>query len=153
MRALVHKHRRIAGRFIQFGLIGGSVAGFGLLSMYVLVSLLHLNTQLAFLATTFASVLLNFTLNWTLTWKDRNAPFWLSLGKFILSRAFTIPFGQLLFWALTFVIPHYLITTIVHTALMTVLNYVIGDKWTFRIKTQKEDEGKPLGVTVQETPC
>jgi putative flippase GtrA len=132
------KHGPFLAKVAKFGSIGGSVALFGIASMYVLVSPLGMNEQLAFLITTFASVMLNFSLNWRFTWKDRNAPFWWSLGKFILSRAFTIPFGQLLFFALNSFIPHYIVTTIVHTALMTVLNFVIGDRWTFRVKNEKK---------------
>lgn len=126
------------GRFIKFGLIGGTVALYGFVSMYVLVSLLGLHAQVAFLITTFASVTLNFWLNWKFTWKDRNAPFWKSLGKFILSRAFTIPFGQVLFAGLIFIIHQYMVTTVIHTVLMTVLNYTIGDKWTFGGKDSKQ---------------
>lgn len=132
-------------KLAKFGTIGGSVALFGIVSMYVLVSLLGLNEQLAFLLTTVMSITLNFSLNWRFTWKDRNAPFWWSLGKFVLSRAFTIPFGQFLFFVLNSFIPHYLITTIVHTALMTVLNYMIGDKWTFKTKSEKS---RPVNMPV-----
>ena len=129
-------------KFLKFGLIGGSVffAGVGLL--YLLVSIWHLNSVLAYAIQAVFSVELSFVLNYHWTWKERKPDdpverrryFFRSLRRWNLKKVGTATVNQVIFtFMITALHMNYMVANVVTTVIFTAINYVLGDKWTFAV--------------------
>ena len=136
-------------KLVQFGIIGVSVFGLGMVLLYVLVDKLGwspLQGNAVQLAVTFW---LNYLLNRKITWRYRTVSK-LVVRKFIVSRTATTLFNFLLFaWLISqqfsFTIFdqminlsfNYLVANVISLAVVFILNYIISDLWTFAESKQK----------------
>jgi glycosyltransferase involved in cell wall biosynthesis/putative flippase GtrA len=118
-------------RFGIFGLIGGTVFLLGMAGMYLLVSVLGLNAQIAFFITGVFSIELSFFLNWLITWRDSQAPFWPSFWRFNITRFATVPLSQGFYALLLWGGVQYLWAVVINVAVFTLVNYVLGF-WAYR---------------------
>ena len=130
-------------KYLQFGLIGGSVFTIGMAVLYLLVSRLHVSPLLANSVQLLITLVLNYSLNKRLTWRERTV-LRAAARKFIISRVATTLLNYALFaWLIqlhlaiqtpflhaTFTINYVLANVISLIAIMT-LNYVISDRWVF----------------------
>lgn len=121
----------IKQRFVGFSLVGGLVLLCGLILMTFLVEVANTNKILASIIVTTFSLETNFLLNKTLNWKDRKGSLVSQWLKFHGARSLTIIFNQLLFAALITLGIHYLVATLIGTAIATILNYFGNDKFVF----------------------
>jgi len=143
-------------KYIQFAVIGGSVFGFGMGLLYMMVEMLGwppLAANAIQLAITFW---LNYFLNRKITWHERNVSR-LAAHKFLTSRAATTVLNYMLFaWlisqqysftifgqAVNFSIS-YLVANIITLVAVMVLNYIFSDRWAFAEPKQKKTTLNPF---------
>lgn len=130
-------------KFVQFGAIGGSVFGLGMVMLYLLVEILGISPLPANAAQLAVTFWLNYVLNRNVTWRNRSLGS-LAVHKFLASRAATTVFSYLMFAWLISLNPafsvagrnisftiNYLIANVITLIAMTVLNYAISDRWAF----------------------
>jgi putative flippase GtrA len=131
-------------RVINFVLVGGGVAFFGLVQMYFYVDLLNMEHNLAYILQTIISLQLNFTSNDLWTWGDvrqKNGAYWSRWLRFMLSRAVTIGINQVVFTILTFADVHYIIAYLFNNIVIgLVLNYLTSKNYVFRIREPKAND-------------
>jgi putative flippase GtrA/glycosyltransferase involved in cell wall biosynthesis len=120
-------------RFMSFSVIGGSVFLAGLALQFALVRQLRMNVIAAYAIQSVVSIEASFLLNRWLTWRDRDAPFWRSLCRFNVSKTITVILNLALYTGLVRLGMNYLVANIALTAAFTVVNYVAGDKFAFRV--------------------
>lgn len=132
-------------RFIRFAAVGFSVMVIGLAIMVVLVDLLHMNKNIAYLFQTVITVEMNFFLNSFITWPlGSKLQLWKSWLKFHGFKAFTMVSSQVLFAAFLMgfhwlnigaiaVIKRldYIVAYLGCTAVITVINFLGNDHWVF----------------------
>jgi len=128
--------------FLKFGFIGGSVFFAGVGMLYLLVSVWHLNSVLAYAIQAVFSVELSYVLNYHWTWKERKPEkpaerrryFFRSLRRWNLKKVGTATVNQIIFtFMITALHMNYMVANVVTTVIFTAINYVLGDKWTFAV--------------------
>lgn len=151
--------RRAIGLFAKFKrkLIFGSIGIFvmlvGYATLYLCVDVLHWNPSVAYAIQAVVSIELNFVLNYKITWRDRrDVSIWRMLGRFHVSRIVTIPLNQVMFNALIWAHVNYLIANTLCIVLVTMFNFVVGDKFTFReVKAKDTDDQVVPGKAFNES--
>lgn len=149
--------KRALGRLpkiVQFGAIGGSVFGLGMVLLYLLVEVLGWPPLQANGVQLVVTFWLNYVLNSKLTWSERTVSR-LAAHKFLASRAATTVLNYLLFaWLIsqsyTFAIIdrtinfsiNYLVANIITLVAITVLNFIISDRWAFAESKLETDPAK-----------
>ncbi len=132
-------------RIIRFAAVGLSVMLIGLVIMVVLVDLLRMNKNIAYLFQTVITVEMNFFLNSFITWpQGSKEQLWKSWLRFHGFKAFTMVSSQVLFAAFLVGIHwlnigaiavvkrlDYLIAYLGCTAVITVINFLGNDQWVF----------------------
>lgn len=142
----------LSTKFVQFGVIGGSVFGLGMALLYVLIEVFNVSPLVANAIQLTVTFWLNYLLNRRITWRDRTVSR-LAAQKFLVSRAATTALNYLLFALListqyNFVLlgqafnfsVNYFVANIICLLAITVLNYQISDRWTFAQQKQKTSE-------------
>jgi GT2 family glycosyltransferase len=116
-------------RFIKFGSIGAFVfvAGTGL--QWGLVK--PIGPVWSFLAQTLFSVDLSLILNWWLTWPDRDLPFWRTIGRWHVQKILSVALNTAAYLALLKLGTGWLVANLATTAVFTVLNFFMADRWSF----------------------
>jgi putative flippase GtrA len=127
-RALVAEH---GSRFLSFSIIGAFVFVLGLGFQAFLFQVLHVSSDLSYLAQGFVSVQVSFLLNYYWTWRDVSSPFWRTCYKFNVQKIITTIFNLLVYAGLTALGVNYLVANIITTVIFTAVNYVFGNRWTF----------------------
>jgi glycosyltransferase involved in cell wall biosynthesis/putative flippase GtrA len=135
-------------RFIIFGLIGGTVFLLGMAGMYLLVSVLGINGQLALFITGIFSIELSFFLNWLITWRDSQAGFWPSYWRFNASRLVTVPLSQGFYALLIWRGIQYLLAFTINVGVFTLVNYLLGI-WAYRKRERKSPSEESQGDSMQ----
>lgn len=131
---------RLLGRFRRaaiFAGVGGVVALLGLVLLYGLVDLAHIQKYVAYLVQAIVSIELSFVLNGRYTWRDRAvvpgltglAHRWMA---FHTAKVFTILLNQLLFAAFLLIHTPYLAAYLGCIAVCTAINYRANDTYVFR---------------------
>ena len=126
-------------RFVGFSLVGLAILVIGLALLTVLIEVLGVDKILAGILTTTFSVVTNFLANKYLNWKDRPGDFWGQLLRFLTARALLIIANQLFYTVGVLLGIHYLIITLVGTAVVTVVNYFGNDRFVFQAKAQPQE--------------
>jgi dolichol-phosphate mannosyltransferase len=131
MAHLPAKYRRVIG----FLAVGGGVfiSGAGLLCL--LVSLLHIDTKIAYFIQAIYSIESNFLLNRCLNWSDRKGALASQWAKFHLAKVGTVAIDQAVFAGLISIGMNYLVAKLVLTATLTLINYFVNNCVIF---TQRE---------------
>jgi putative flippase GtrA len=130
---VIKKYRRI-GKFV---LVGGGVALFGGIQMYLYVEVLHMEQILAYILQTFLSLQINFNINdfWTWgDWRKENGGYSHRWIKFHLSRFAVVLFDQIGFGVLVLLGFHYLATYTILIILGFTINYITSCKFVFKRK-------------------
>ncbi len=125
---VIQKHSK---PFILFGAIGGGVFVFGLLMQIALVRYLHLAAISAYVAQGVASVELSFVLNRYLTWRDREAAFWVSLWRWNIQKAVATLINMAVYAGMVRAGIPYILANVILTAVFTPANYLVGHAWSF----------------------
>jgi len=122
---------RRAARFVVFSAIGGFVflLGFGLQA--ALTGYGHVLPVVSYAVQAVVSVETSFLLNRWLTWRDRDIPFRLAFARFNIQKTVTIALNLALYTGLLRLGMNYLVANVVLTAVVTVVNYVAGDRLVF----------------------
>lgn len=154
--------QRVIGLFSKFKrkLIFGSVGIFvmlvGYVTLFACVHWLHLIPAVAYVVQAFVAVELNFVLNYTITWRDREKSLWKSWIKFHLPRLATIPLNQALFSALVYTGVNYLVANALCIIFTMVFNYTVADRFVFgKSKASAEDPSDDVvvpGKVLNESP-
>jgi putative flippase GtrA/glycosyltransferase involved in cell wall biosynthesis len=118
-------------RVMGFSLVGGSVMVGGILLLFILVQLLHVEPHFAYLVQAVLSIETNFFLNRFLNWKDRNGHLLAQWIKFHSTSLVTFPLNQALFALLTWLGMHYLVITLLGAGVAAVVNYLSNDRFVF----------------------
>jgi len=130
-------------KFVQFGAIGGSVFIIGMVMLFVLVGVFGWSPLAANALQLVLTFWLNYTLNSRITWRERGIT-QLAATKFFVSRTATTVLSYGLFtWllhmhaslnlfgrTLSFSI-NYLVANLISMIIITLLNYLISDRWAF----------------------
>ncbi|HSX44882.1 MAG TPA: glycosyltransferase [Candidatus Saccharimonadales bacterium] len=136
-------------KFIWFSLIGGAVFIVGMILLTILVELLHWSPLVANAVQLLVTFWLNFVFNRKITWRERLVD-QLVATRFFVSRAVTTVINYLTFaWLLqlhpsivfaghryNFAI-HYLVANAIALVFITLINYVVSDRWVFTEPGQK----------------
>lgn len=150
IRALVA--RVIRGRISSFALIGLALYLFGAIFIEIAFQRWHWSIDAANFVQAFVSVVMNYLLNYVLTWRDRRKKsFRHRTIRYILAKLVTVPLGQLVFttahvglgtlfkgssWWL---IIGGQIAYFISTGFIMVVNYTLMDRFVFGEGTLKED--------------
>jgi dolichol-phosphate mannosyltransferase len=127
-------------RIMGFSLVGGSVMVGGMLLLFVLVQILHVEPHLAYLLQAILSIETNFFLNRFLNWKDRNGNLLAQWIKFHSTSLVTFPLNQALFALLTWLGVHYLVITLLGAGVAAVINYLSNDRFVFHKSSRHTGE-------------
>lgn len=120
-------------RKVVFAGVGLSVMLLGYVILYVAIEVLHWHHSVAYVTQAVVSIELNFVLNYLLTWRDRReGSVWGAFGRFHLSRVVTFTGNQILFNTLIAAAVPYLVANTICIIGTTIVNYVVGDRFTFR---------------------
>lgn len=126
-------------RLIKFGSVGGSVMLIAMGLLYVLVDVLGVQPTVAYVIQAVVAINLNFILNYSFTWSDRRVAkgnwrrFLRNWLAFLSTRLVTIPLNTILFTILEQFI-HYLLATGTTILIVTIFNYLVNDKFVFKVK-------------------
>jgi putative flippase GtrA/glycosyltransferase involved in cell wall biosynthesis len=126
-------------RVMGFSFVGGGVMVGGMLLLFVLIQLLHMEPHLAYLVQAVASIETNFFLNRFLNWKDRDGNLLAQWIKFHSTTLVTFPLNQALFALLTWLGLHYLVITLLGAGVAAVVNYLSNDRFVFHKSTCRID--------------
>jgi putative flippase GtrA len=125
-------------RVILFGLVGGAVAVFGSVTLYLLIDVFHVEQNLAYFLQTVLALQANFNLNDRITWGDwraNNGSYWQRWVKYHLARIVTVGLCQLVFFILTVVAGvNHMVAFGINIAIGMIINYVTSDKFVFKKK-------------------
>lgn len=134
MRFLQRPSSRAArDRVLGFALVGGGVFLLGAGLLAVLVSGLGIPPVPAGILSTAVSLETNFLLNRRVTWGDRvEVGFRAQWLRFHAARAGTVVANQALYSALVLVGVPYLVAIAATTALATLVNFAVSDRYVFR---------------------
>jgi glycosyltransferase XagB len=132
-----------APKFVQFGIIGGSVFAFGTALLFVLVEALGWSPLLANALQLAVTLWLNYILNRKITWRERTVDR-LAAAKFFVSRGATTLLNYGLFaWLINLQLSfnafgqhvalsvNYLVANILALIIVMLINYVSSDRWAF----------------------
>jgi dolichol-phosphate mannosyltransferase len=127
---------------MKFILVSGSAVVLNLLLLYLLVNYLGFNTHwgqnIANAISMEVSILYNFMLSWSITWKDRQREkgvrFLLQIVKFHLTIGITILFRLGLFALLQLTGLHYVLNSAIGIGLASLFNYFVYDTYVFKRK-------------------
>jgi putative flippase GtrA len=128
MRRLLGEH---GARFASFSVVGVFVFVLGLALQALLVQVYGMGSIASFLVQGFVSVQVSFLLNYYWTWRDKDVPFWSTCYKFNVQKIITTIFNTVIYVGLVAVHMNYLVANVATTAIFTVVNYMIGNSWTF----------------------
>src|SRR5882762_9549143 len=106
------RQRFLSTRLMGFSLVGGGVMLGGIALVFLLVHILHMNQQIAYLIQAVVSIETNFFLNRFTNWKDRNGNIFVQWAKFHSTSIVTFPVNQILFALLTRLGISYLLVTV-----------------------------------------
>lgn len=125
-------------RFMSFAAIGGGVFAVGLSLQWQLVRI-GVSVTVAYTIQLLLTIWLNFELNRRITWRDRGhdkmAPMQFLVGRLMTAAAAFVIFVSLM--QLPYM--HHLIANGVSVALAMGANYVIGDRYIFRVPSDQND--------------
>lgn len=136
-------------RFWGFGLVGVGVLLGGIALLYVLVTILHVQQNIAYFIQAGASIEANFLLNRFINWRDRGGSLGRQWLKFHTTKIATVLLNQALFAGLTYIGLHYLLATIICTGIVTVINYLSNDRFVF---TTQQKAGEQMEGTPESHP-
>ena len=147
-------HRVPFQRQFTFGAVGIYVMAISYLSLIFQISVLGITPWLAYVVQAFIAIELNFVLNHVITWRDRPVQGFSGLlrrfAKFNVTRwALAFPFNLLMFAGLVSVGVNYLIANTVCIGAVTIINYVVGDRFVF---THGKDQSQAIDFSVQVKP-
>ena len=137
---------RVAGampKFVQFGIIGGSVFALGTVLLFVLVEWLGWSPLVANALQLVITLWLNYALNRKITWRERTVDR-MAAAKFFVSRGATTVLNYGLFaWLIHLQLSfslfgqnvalsiNYLTANILALIIVMLINYVASDRWAF----------------------
>jgi putative flippase GtrA/glycosyltransferase involved in cell wall biosynthesis len=132
--------------FLGVGVVGALT---GYATLIALVEAADLSPHLAFLVSSVVSFETNFLLNDRFTWADRRdgSSRWRRRLKFHAGRWLTYVPGQLIFSLLVVAGVGYLAATTLAITVVSLANYVIGDRWVFGRKRPPSRAGAPYATT------
>lgn len=117
-------------RLVRFASVGAGVFAIGMTALYGLVEYAGMPVLAANAMQLVLTFWLNYTLNKSLTWRERTlAP--RSASKFLVSRAVTTALNFYLFAWLIGLPVHYLLASIISLAVITLVNFFVSDRWAF----------------------
>ncbi len=128
-------------RIINFVIVGGSVALFGSIQMYLYVDILHIEQNLAYILQTFLSLQINFNINdrWTWgDWRSGNGKYWHRWIKYHLSRLATVLISQIMFSIMVYLSVQYQMAYATTIVFGFVINYITSSKYVFKILRRTE---------------
>jgi putative flippase GtrA len=131
LRRLISEHGK---RFARFGIIGVGVFVAGLGMDVLLVKYAHLQATPAYVIQGTLAIQASFVLNYYWTWRDRRVPFWRACYRFNVQKATTAALNILLYAVLIRLGTNYLAANVFTVAIFTLINYVLGHYWAFRVK-------------------
>lgn len=130
-------------KLVQFAMIGGAVFGLGSFTLFLLVAAGGWPETRANAVQLVLTLAANYLLNCQLTWSERR-PMRSAVLKFIFSRSVTAlgsyyVFALMIQQHVTFELGgrtwsfevHYLVANLFCVALMTIVNFVVCDRWVF----------------------
>jgi putative flippase GtrA/glycosyltransferase involved in cell wall biosynthesis len=134
-------------RKLIFGSVGLSSMLVGYATLFACVHWLRLSPTVAYAIQALVAIELNFVLSYTITWRDREKSFWISLVKFHVPRLATIPLNQVLFNAFVYIGVNYLIANALCIIFTMVFNYTVADRFVFgKSKAKTEDPSDDVVV-------
>jgi putative flippase GtrA len=116
--------------------VGGGVAILGGLLVYSLTEYCHIEANTAYFIQAFVALQLNFILNNSITWRDRQAlGFWHKWWRFHVTKVVAVILNQILFGLCLLVGLSPVMAYIICTILVMVVNYFSNDRLVFLAKT------------------
>jgi putative flippase GtrA/GT2 family glycosyltransferase len=147
-------------RILGFSLVGGSVMVGGIMLLFVLVHMLHIEQHIAYLIQAVASIETNFFLNRFMNWRERDGNLFAQWIKFHSTSAVTFPLNQALFAVLTGLGINYLIVTVMGAGIAAIVNYIANDRFVFhrrkhaRSMAAQESPVQPVArLPLPSLPC
>ncbi|WP_223199119.1 GtrA family protein [Solihabitans fulvus] len=140
----------LGSRPARFALTGFTAMAVSYGSLFTLVTLLHVNTALAYLVQAALAIEVNYLLNLRFTWADRQGGLWRTWWRFHASRLALVPVNQALFTVLVWAEVNYLVANTVCIVGSTVANYVLGDRFVFAGRRTARTEPTTTEPTVAE---
>lgn len=139
IRDYIYQYKTTIGKFI---LVSGSAVVLNLLLLYVLVHYLGFDSQLRQnVANALAmeiSIIYNFFLSWSITWKDRQREkgirLFVQICKFHITIGITILFRLGLFALLQLTGIHYILNAAIGIGLSAVFNFIVYNAYVFKKK-------------------
>ena len=131
--------RRLALKFVKFGLVGVSGIAVNMGVLWFLTELIGLDYLVSSVIAIFLSILNNFIWNDRWTWRERRLPgiraFLIRFLKFSLVSCITAYVGNwgILYSLTRFLNVHYLVANLIGIAAASILNFIFNHFWTFRI--------------------
>lgn len=130
-------------RTIRFGIVGGGVFALGMAALFYMVEYLGVPVLLANAVQLVLTFWLNYVLNRSLTWRDRQVSK-RAAAKFLISRAATTLlnfylFAWLVVWQTSVTVAgqtydisvHYVLANVITLAVITLINFLVSDRWAF----------------------
>lgn len=124
-------------RILKFAIVGGSGVVVNMGVLYLLTHYAKINYKISSVFAIELSIITNFLLNNYWTWKQQQEKnFWLKMMQYHISVGITaILANWLLLVFLTEVVGiYYLLSNLIGIAVGMLLNFVVNDLWTFRVK-------------------
>lgn len=139
MNAIVQyiKENVINFKMLKFGIVGGSGVAVNMGILYLLTHYAGIDYKISSVFAIELSIITNFLLNNYWTWKGRQEKnFWLKMMQYHISVGTTaILANWLLLVFLTEVLGiYYLLSNLIGIAVGMLLNFIVNDLWTFRVK-------------------
>ena len=120
-------------RIVKFSVIGVGVALLGAIEMWIFVHVFGWEQNISYFIQSMISMQLNFMLNNSYTWGDIHGNYWGKMFRFYVSRGGILFVNQVIFGVIVSFSPNlYLIAYIGTVGIVTVINFISGDKFVFR---------------------
>ncbi len=136
---VLNKTNTFVRKTLGFLSIGGFVflSGAGLL--FFLVELLHWNVYVSYAIQAIYSIELNFILNRTFIWRDREGKLVTHWLRFHAAKVVTVLCDQIAFAILVHLGLHYMAVNVMTTATLTAVNYFTNEYFVFKRKKTEAD--------------
>ena len=125
----------LAARFAAFALVGGCCLAMNTLVLWLLASVLGLHYLLATLVAFFAITPLGFLLNKVLTFRTRREYAPIELPRYFAAMATSLAANLALMYVLVSLIGvWYLAASVLVALTLVVANFLVSDRWSFRVQ-------------------